>query len=226
MMKKILALYFSPQRLFSQLKEKPEWVIPFIVVLVVASVVATLTIALTRDSLMPDQIEALKQRGTTDEQIEQFMKIARGPIPLVSAAVFAPLTIAALLVIFALVTNLLIPVFGGKSLFKNVFSVVSFSALVRVPASALKIILTAFAGTSQVATSLAMFTPNLAKNSFTYQLLNGFDFFVIWEVILVALGLSITNELKKQNAYILVFLIWIASVLIGAGLAGLTATRT
>jgi uncharacterized membrane protein YkgB len=68
-----------------------------------------------------------------------------------------------------------------------------------------------------VTTSLALLAPNLAKNSFGYQLLAGFDFFIIWEMILVAMGISITNNITRKNAYILIGVIWVISIFIQAG---------
>ena len=34
----------------------------------------------------------------------------------------------------------------------------------------------------------------------------------------MALGISITNEIERKNAYILVFIIWIASIFVGIAL--------
>jgi hypothetical protein len=72
-----------------------------------------------------------------------------------------------------------------------------------------------------VTTSLALLVPNLAKESFTYQLLSGFDLFIIWQMVLVAMGINITNNVPKKNAYILIFVIWFVSIFIGIGFRGI-----
>lgn len=217
-MTKIIDIFTAPTRVFTGLKEKPEWVKPFVIVLVVVALSSAFTVMLTKDTIITKQEEALRERGMSDEQVEQAKKFIQGPLPVVLGGIGGAVFTAVLLLLFTVVLNLLVPVFGGTDAFKSVFSVVSFSALIMVPATVLKLILIAITKSPYVTTSLALLAPNLEKTSFLYQLLAGFDFFVIWEMILVALGISIINGVKKQNAYILVFLIWLVSIFVGIGL--------
>ncbi|MEO0184404.1 MAG: YIP1 family protein, partial [candidate division WOR-3 bacterium] len=133
--------------------------------------------------------------------------------------------VTVILLLFALLLNLFIPVAGGTGSYKLVFSVVSFAALIKIPAHLLRWILIMIKHSLQVSTSLALFVPNLPVKSFAFRLLSSFDFFIIWEMILVAMGISITNNVKKENAYILVFAIWLGSILLGVGLGGLFGPR-
>jgi hypothetical protein len=217
----ILDIYFAPSKVFNALKEKPQWIIPLVVVLLVVAVTAVVTVSLTRETIIARQEEMFQERGMSEEQIEQARQFTSGPIMMISSAISAALITAVLLVVFALVVHLFIPLFGGESSFKKVFSVICFSALVTVPAAILKIILIAITGSPYITTSLALLAPDLAKSSFTYQLLSGFDLFVIWEMVLVSMGISITNNLLRKNAYMLVFLIWFISIFIGIGLGNI-----
>ena len=217
----ITDIYFAPSRVFNAIKEKPQWITPFIIVLIVVAATAVVTVSLTRETIVARQEEVFQERGLSEEQIEQAKQFTSGPAIVISSAVSALIFTSILLLIFALVTNLFIPLFGGESGFKTVFSVICFSALVTVPAAILKIIMIAITKSPYVTTSLALLAPNLAKTSFVYQLLAGFDFFILWEMILVAMGITITNNLIKKNAYTLVFMIWIASIFIGVGLGSI-----
>ena len=217
----ITDIYFAPSKVFNTIKEKPQWITPFIIVLIVVAATAVVTVSLTRETIVARQEEVFQERGLSEEQIEQAKQFTSGPAIVISSAVSALIFTSILLLIFALVTNLFIPLFGGESGFKTVFSVICFSALVTVPAAILKIIMIAITKSPYVTTSLALLAPNLAKTSFVYQLLAGFDFFILWEMILVAMGITITNNLIKKNAYTLVFMIWIASVFIGVGLGSI-----
>jgi hypothetical protein len=224
-MDKIINIFTAPTKLFTSLKEKPEWLVPFIIVLVVVAATAVLTINMTKETVMAQQEEILRDQGMTEEQIEQAMQFAGGPATMIIGAIGGAFITAIIMLLFAAIINLLIPVFGGIGAFKNIFSVVCFSALVKVPAGILRIILIAITKSPYVTTSLALFAPNLAKTSFGYQLLSGIDFFMVWEMILVSMGISITSGLKKKSAYILVFLVWIASIFIGIGLGGIFTPR-
>lgn len=224
-MNKIADIFTSPTKLFMSLREKPEWMIPFTIVLIVVAVSAALTVSMTKEVIIAQQEELMRERGMTDGQIEQALKVSSGPLIVISGTIGAAVFTAIILLLFAFFINLLIPVFGGAGAFKRVFSVVCFSALVMVPAALLKVILVTITRSPYVTTSLALFVPGLAKDSFGYKVLAGFDFFVIWEMILVSLGISITNEVERKSAYILVFSIWVASIFVGIAL-GLMGPRT
>lgn len=217
----ILCIYFAPSKVFHALKERPRWILPLVIVLFVVALTTVLTMTLAREAITARQQEALQERGLTEEQMEQAMQFTQGPAAAISGAVGAVIITAVLLLIFALVLNLFVPLFGGESGFKKIFSVICFAALVMVPAAILKILMIAATRTPYVTTSLALLAPGLAKDSFAYQLLAGFDLFVIWEMVLVAMGISITNGLARKNAYILVFVIWIVSIFAGIGLGSI-----
>ncbi|UCF70583.1 MAG: YIP1 family protein [candidate division WOR-3 bacterium] len=217
----IMDIYFAPSKIFSTLREKPRWITPLIIIVVVIALTAGLTMTFAREAILSQQEEVLRNRGLTEEQLQQAMEFTSGPLAAISSAVSAVIFTVILLLIFALVVNLFIPLFGGESGFKKVFSVICHAMLVVVPAAVLKVIIVALSKSPYVTTSLALLGPNLDKGSFAYQLLAGFDVFTIWEMILVALGISITNSLVKKNAYILVFLVWFVSIFIGIGLGSI-----
>ena len=221
----IMDIYMAPKKVFTKLKEKPKWVTPFVIVLIVVAITAALTVNITRETVMTHQREALEERGLSEEEIEQAMKLTQGPVAMIGAAVGGAIFIAIILLLFALVINLFIPLLGGKSLYKTIFSVVCFSALIKVPAAVFKLILIAITKSLYASASFALLVPTLAKESFEYRLLSGFDFFIIWEMILVSLGISITSGIKQKNAYILVFIVWIATLFIGVGISGVFGPR-
>lgn len=222
-MSSLVDIIFAPTKVFQSLKEKPRWISAFAIVLIITALGAAFIIGTTRgnEEILLQQEEAMRNRGMSDEQIEQAMHFTEGPLPIVFGAISAPIFVAIVLVLFAVILNLFIPIFGGTSGFNSIFAVVCFSALIKVPAVILKAVITAISKSPFVATSLALLVPNLVKTSFTYQLLNGFDFFIIWEMILVAIGINITNGIKKEHAYLLVFLIWFISIFIQIGLSSL-----
>jgi hypothetical protein len=48
-MTKIMDIFAAPTKVFTSLKEKPEWVTPFIIVLVVVALGAAMTVGMTKD---------------------------------------------------------------------------------------------------------------------------------------------------------------------------------
>lgn len=213
-MDKIINIFFSPSKVFPSLKEKPSWALPLIIVLIFTALTAVVTVIATKDVALAKQEEILKERGMSDEQIQQAKAFMTGPLPIVMGAIGAIVITAVILLIFALLINVLLPALGGVGSFARVFSVVSHSALVMVPGNIVRLLLIVLTKSIYATTSLAAFTPNLGRNSIAFQLLGSLDLFVIWEMVLVTMGIRITNDIKKNNAYILVFGIWLGSVII------------
>ncbi len=224
-MKYLIDIFIQPSVVFRNIKEKPEWFKPLAFVIGMLCIISILNIALNRDLIMEQQIEAMRKRNMTEEQIDQALRYTSGPIVYVSTVFGTVLGVSIILLLFALLVNIFIPIAGGTGSYKLVFSVVTHSALIKIPAHLLRLILILIKNSLQVSTSLALFTPNLPSNSLVYQLLSSFDFFIVWEMILVAMGISITNDTKKEHAYILVFGIWLASVFLGIGIGTFFGAR-
>lgn len=223
----LINIFWSPTRVFSGIKEKPGWVLPFVIILVWIALTAAITVMIARSSpeALTRQEEMMRERGMTEEQIEQAMQITKGPVPVIAGGIGGAFVFAIRLLLFALILNLFIPLFAGASSFKKVFAVVSFSSLVTIPGIVLRLILMAVTKSPFVTTSLALLVPDMERTSFFYGFLGGFDLFVLWEMALVALGISCANGIKKVNAYILVFVIWFVSIFIGIGLQSLGGGR-
>lgn len=224
-MSNALAIFFSPGKVFENLKgmEKPAWQVPFIIILIVVALSAAFTVSVTQGSeeVIARQEEAFRERGLTDEQIEQAKQFTEGPLPIVFGGIGGAVVTVVILLVFALLLNLFIPAMGGLKGYAMVFAVVCYSAMVLVPGAILKLILVIVTESPFVATSLALLAPGIEKTSFLWRFLNSFDFFVIWEMILVAMGITITRDVKKTSAYFLVFAIWFVSIFVGVGLQSL-----
>jgi len=214
----ILDIYFAPRKVFTALKEKPRWILPLVIVLVVVALTAVLTVNLAREEITMRQEEVMRERGLSEERMEQARQFTQGPVAIISGALSAAIFTVILVLVFTVATNLFVPLFGGESGFKKIFSVICFSALVVVPSAILKLIMVGITKSPDVTTSLAMFASGLGRDTFAYQLLAGFDFFIIWEMILVSIGISITNGIPRKNAYMLVFTILLVSIFVGIGL--------
>jgi hypothetical protein len=226
-MSNIINVFTAPTKVFTGLKENPKWVMPFIVVILIVAIFTGVFSGIVRsgEEAMAQQEEMLKERGYTDEQIEQVRQMSTGPLAAVFAGIGGAIFTGIMLLLFALILNLFIPLFGGTSGYKQVMAVICFSFFVTVPGMILKVILALITKSPFVTTSLALFAPGIDKMSFLFRFLNGFDFFVIWEMILVALGISITNDVKKSSAYVFVFIIFIISAFVGTALQSLGGAR-
>jgi hypothetical protein len=210
-MMNILDIYFSPTKYFNRTKEKPKWLIPLIII-VVASILLTLVVLSTFN---PEQkLAQLRERNLTPEQMERAQRFMSGPFAMISGVVSALIIVPLALLIAALVFNFLLPLIGTNGVFLVTFCTVVGAALVRIPAIIIKAILILIKKTPFVHTSFALFFPMLSKSSYFFRLMSKLDFFTIWEVILIGLGLKTIYAIKDKRSYYLVFGVWLLYIII------------
>jgi hypothetical protein len=206
----IFDIYFSPTKYFTRTKEKPKWLIPIIIIVVVA-ILLTLVVMST---FSPEQkLAQLRERNLTPEQMERAQHFMNGPFAMISGIVSAIIVVPLALLIAALVFNFLLPLIGTNGVFLVTFSTVVGAALVRIPGMIIRMILILIKKTPFVHTSFALFFPMLSKGYF-FRLMSKLDFFTIWEVALIGLGLKTIYSIKDKRSYYLVFGVWLLYIII------------
>lgn len=202
----ILRIFVNPTQAFKSLNEKPRWLSPFIIVLL-ATIVNTLI--LTQGVLIPHRHEMYQKYGLSQEQIEkteeQFDGFRIYILNTVAPFVYVVLGIISVTVFF----YLFFPVIGHDISYVKTLTVVTNAALVRILAFIVKTPVMIAKGDYSVYTGLGLLAPLLGEKSFLFKLLSKFDFFTLWEVILLAVGLSTISRLDKKYACIITLSAWI-----------------
>ena len=207
----ILDIYFSPTKYFTQLKEKPKWLVPLIIIIVV-SILLTVVVLSTFNT--EQRLAQLRERNLAPEQMERAQRFMTGPLPVISGIVAAVIFIPLMLIIISLIFNFLIPLIGSTGTFLMTFSCFVGAALVRIPAMVIKIILILIKKTPFVHTGFVLFFPMLSKDTFFFRFLSKLDFFTIWELALIGLGLQTIYTIKDKKSYYLIFGIWLLYIII------------
>jgi Yip1-like protein len=134
----------------------------------------------------------------TDQQYQTMEKVAPivGYITMVSFLVFVPLVLAALSGLLFAVFNAAL---GGEASFKQVFAVVVHTGPIALLGQLFTIPLNYVRGTMTSATNLGVFTQSiLAEGSFGARFLGAIDLFVIWQVIVLSIGLAVLYRRRTQ----------------------------
>jgi hypothetical protein len=221
----LIGVFTSPRETFEALREKPSWLIPFLLICVVSFG----SFYLTRDILVETQIERIRNNpAIPDEQQELIIERIEGSVgSSVRQLVIIPISIAVmLLIVSAVLTFGASVMLGGTAKFKQVFSLYTWSSLIGVLAAIIKTPLILATGSMAVATSLAVFMPPDSYTTFLYNFLAKFDVFSIWQVIVVSIGISVVYRFTMRRSLILVGSLWLVYVLISAGLGVLTQGLT
>ncbi len=207
----ILDIFFSPSKYFVVLKEKPKWLIPLIMIIILSIIV---TVVVMSSFSYEKRMEQLRERNLTPEQLEQAEKMMKGVVPLISGIVASIILTPIMMLLIALIFNFTLPLLGVTGKYMTTFAIVIGSALVTLPQMLMRMILTLIKGTPLVYTGVALFFPMVNKDTFFFRLMSKLDFFTIWQMILLALGLKLVYDIPGKKSYYLVFGLWLLFIII------------
>jgi hypothetical protein len=140
---------------------------------------------------------ATASRQRTEQQLQALERIApyAGYFAIAQMVIGLPLILAVLSGILFAVFN---AVLGGEASFKQVFAVVVHAGPVGVVAQLFSMPLNYFRGTLTSAANLGALLPMLSDTSFLSHFLGAIDVFLIWQVIVLAIGLGVLYRRKTQ----------------------------
>jgi len=205
---KIIGIFTSPREALVSVNQNPSWVIPFLIGLLFFLIFQYATV----DIQMADQMAKIEARDLPAAQLEA----ARGQMQGFGkylGFIIGPIAILIIWVIFAacflLLGNLMI---GGETSFKKIFSMVAWTSLIGNLSLVLLIFLITSKGTTHgvaMDLSLLLTTPAVgAEPGLLYLVLSKIDFFVIWQVILWIIGLSIAYNTTTNKAVAPILTLW------------------
>jgi len=215
----ILKVFYRPSEIFGKLTGKTDWLVAFILVAFIGGLLSFHTSPIVSKDLKDSMLKRFEQQMPAEqyeqirERIEsQFDDAIKGTFkwyyPLLYT--FPPLIYLFIIAgICMIIGNF---AFGGKAGFWIVTNVVSYSGLIALLGSILKSLLIISKQSMYVYTGFALLKP-INDGSFVYYLLRGMDFFTIWRIAVIALGLGVVYKMKpKRFAYVL-FTVWIVWII-------------
>ena len=218
---RVMGIYFSPRKTFEYLREKPKWLVPFILICLVAMVSNFLAkdIAIQAQKervLMSDRIPE-EQKDAIIERIESSASGPQAYIQYFATPVVIFIILCGVAAIFLFFGNML---FGGQSNFRQMLSMYAHAGVIALPAAIVKVPLMLSQQSLQVYTNLAILLPADAEQTFLHRLMSKFDLFTIWEVILLIIGMSAIYRFSTGKASTIVFILWALWIVVSVTLGG------
>ncbi len=212
-MNKTIGIFSQPGRVLESLKHYPDWIFPLLVVILIS----ILFTVVTRDYLIEFQRESIYNstlipEEKKDEIIENMESQSATSyyIQTIGGTVFSTVVIYLVAAgAFWILGNF---VFGGTASFKQMFAMYSWVGLISGLEYLIKIPLVLAKGSIKVYLSLAVLLDPDQYNTLLFQILNAFDIFAIWRVVLWGMGFAIIYNFSKQKSYagiISVYLIYL-----------------
>ena len=203
----------SPGQTIGKLMGKKRWQAVFVIILLTVSIVSYLSYPITkvegakliRDSEMANKL--------SEEQLANLDKFT--PTQRLFGAL-SQLPLGALMMLFAaFFMYLFFKVAGVEGDFGHFFSgVVHASVLDMFLGGIIKTTLILIKKTMFVHTGLTMFFPGLDFRSMPFLILSQFDFFSIWYLLALALGIAIFTKMSPQKSITIVVLYFLFKSLV------------
>ena len=218
---KLVGIFTAPTETFESIDRKPDWLVPFIINVVIGLILFFLTSSIR----MTDQIATMQAKGVPAEQIQMIQNQMSGPMKYINL-VAVPIVI---FVFWAIISGLFLfagnIILGGNSKFWKLFSMVGWTSVVGLVGGILGAALILMKKTTHgVTTSLAMLLPTPVvgeKPSALYRLLSQFDLFMIWQVALWIIGFSVLYKVTKGKSASVVLTLWGIWIVLAVALGGL-----
>jgi hypothetical protein len=227
---RLLYTFTAPAKTMADLRRNASWWVPWLLVSIV-SVAFTYTLdkKIGWAQAIETQIQANPKAAAQieqqpPEQREKAMKTQAAVASVIGYA--APLmTLLALVMLAGVLLGIFNFGFGARLRFGEMMGVAAYSLLPSILNTLLIItvmLLVApdtFDMKNPIASSVGYFVPNTMP--FLKTLLGAFDVFTVWQVFLLAVGVSQLSQVKKGTAFGTIFLLFILVKLVGAGFGGM-----
>lgn len=208
--RRLLSVFVAPNELFTDLGERPRWLVPFIILILAAAVASVLP-----RLLLPTEVwlDAMRQNlpasvEMSEEQMAVVTTTMRSPVSVALNALGGILISGGGAILATLFFWALFSILGGKISFTRSFAVVSYSSLIKVLGMVLIVTLTLILQRLDIQTSFALL-PVLKPNTYLYRLAAQIDFFTVWRLIIMGLGFSVVANVPKVKSYLSVIIPWI-----------------
>jgi len=207
---RLAGIFTAPSRVFEELRRRPTWLAALLAVtLVTAGLNALVLWSETGEKVVRQQFqEAVEKTGrevppeTVDTQIAAYRYI--GPASVI--VVFPILTLA----LSGLVYLIFGIVLGGEGTFRQTFSAYSHSCLIGIPGAAVATGMIFLKGNAKSSTAVTAFLPFLEEDSFVYRFCQGLDLFVIWQLVVLSIGMGIIGRMGTRKSATAIFSVYLA----------------
>jgi hypothetical protein len=226
---RIVDTFIAPSKTFADLRRNAAWWAPFLLMVVISSVfVYTAGQKIGFRKIMENQMQSQPKAQERLEKLPPDQREARLESAAKLTGTISYIFPAITLIIWLIIALALFATFkvaaGADVSYRVSLAIVVYAGLPLLLKTLLALLSVAagmspdsFSFQNPVATNPGYFM-NPADNVFLYSLATNLDIFLIWTLVLTAIGFTCVSKVKKGTAYGIVFGWWIVFSLAGAAL--------
>jgi hypothetical protein len=198
---RFIGIITAPKDTFASVVAAPKWfgILAVSAVLIAFFTALPMTTDAGRQAAIDQQVQQRQAFGVeTDDatyaRIEQMSKI----MPYVTAGsvlVFSPIMV---LVIGGILFAIFNAALGGEASFKQVLAIVTHAGVISTVSAVFSGIINYFRGAVGSVANLGALLPMLPEKSFLASLLGAIDVFLIWWIVVLAMGLAVLYRRRTQ----------------------------
>ncbi|MPZ20094.1 MAG: hypothetical protein GEV06_19585 [Luteitalea sp.] len=190
---RVIGIFTAPRDTFATIVAHPRWLGVLLLTTLVGAggMAAFVATPVGEQAVLNEQIRQQENRGQpmSSEDVARFREFAPRFKFFFPAAVlvFAP-------IVAFLLAGLLLgygAILGGSGAYKQVLAIVTHSGVVTLLQAVVLHPLNYLRGSMQTTTTLGAFFPMLAPDGFMGRLFNWVELFMLWQIILMAIGLAV-----------------------------------
>jgi uncharacterized membrane protein len=208
---RFIGIITSPRDTFQAVVAHPKWfgMLALATVIIAAGVALPMTTEAGKAAALEQQVRQMESFGfeVSDQQYEGMRRgMAIAPYTTgASILVFSPIVTVIIAAILFAVFNAMM---GGEASFKQLFAVLVHASVISAVQQLFTGPLNFFRGSMQSATNLAVLLPMIDEKSFLGRLLAMVDFFLIWWVVVLAIGLGVLYRRRTQPIAVGLFVVY------------------
>lgn len=227
---RIVGALFSPGETFREIAERPDFLAPLLVIVVI-SIVSVMVVVprIDFESMIREQMSQTNP-DMAEEDRERAVRFGAA----FTKAMFyvSPLLAPILVTIIAGILLLAFRLFGGEGNFKQAFSVTLYSWMPMIVGGIVGTIILVGRGGSVSAEELQTlvmsnlgFLVDQKENMVAFAFLSSIDLFTLWTLVLLIIGFAYVARVSRAVSSAIVLSLWAILVVIKVGLAAMGAAR-
>lgn len=208
--RRIWGIFTSPKATFESLSQSIgtlDLIVPILILLALSLGNQVLVAPVV---IQEQQQRVLQREDIPDEQKEMILERMEGAV---GKPVRYLIGGAAVIIWYALISGIVMFfgafILGGQASYRDTLVVVLYSQLVGIVEAVLKIPLTLQLATANLKTGLVILLPGALEGSLIYRFFQRLDFFAMWKIYLVALGVAAIYKVEAKQTRLVLFGAWV-----------------
>jgi hypothetical protein len=198
---RFVGIITSPKETFRSIVAHPHWLGMFVITTLIVAVcnAAPMFTEAGREAALDKQVSQMESFGVqVNDQMYEGMQRSMKVAPYTTAGAIIVMTPIIGLILTGILFAVFNAVLGGEATFKQLFTVWVHSGVISALAQLFTMPLNLARGAVGSATNLAVLLPMLDEGSFLGRLFGMIDLFVIWGLVVLAIGLGVLYRRKTQ----------------------------